>query len=105
MDLKASNYPVPVAPIAVNLRGSVACKDSWDDSLHQATTEDELAAPQSRGQLFPPPVSIVVPFWGYLLGSLILKFVRPIKGTTMETTSKKHRRLPVRGGLPLQGPG
>ena len=32
-----------------------------------------------------PVVSIVVPFWGYLLGSFILNMVKPKTGTTMET--------------------
>ena len=32
-----------------------------------------------------PIVSIVVPFWGYLLRSLIKELVKSKKGTTMET--------------------
>ena len=35
-----------------------------------------------------PIVSIVVPFLGYLLGSLIEKELNPKKGTTMETIGK-----------------
>ena len=32
-----------------------------------------------------PIVSIVVPFWGYLIGSLLYIWLNQKKGTTMET--------------------
>ena len=39
----------------------------------------------------PVPIdSIVVPLWGYFLGSLILKWVHPKKGTTTETISMEN---------------
>ena len=39
-------------------------------------------------------VSIVVPFWGYLLGSL-KELVKPKKGTTMETVGVGLKALRV----------
>ena len=36
----------------------------------------------------PPIVSIVAPFWGYLLASLYMDLVKPKKGTTMETIGR-----------------
>ena len=37
-----------------------------------------------------PVVSIVVPFWGYLIGNLIIYLVKPKKGTTMETIGRAY---------------
>ena len=37
---------------------------------------------------FLPVVSIVVPFWGYLIKFLIIYLVKPAKGTTMETIGR-----------------
>ena len=39
----------------------------------------------------PPIVSIVVPFGGYLFRILNIHFVKPKKGTTMETIGSLHR--------------
>ena len=39
-------------------------------------------------RIFLPIVSIVVPLWGYLIGSLLQYLVKPKKGTTMETIGR-----------------
>ena len=42
------------------------------------------------GQCRVPRVSIVVPFWGYLIESLIYNWLNQKKGTTMETIGRVY---------------
>ena len=49
-----------------------------------------------------PVVSIVVPFWGYLIGSLLYIWLNQKKGTTMETIGFRVKRA-WNLGLEVQG--
>ena len=51
---------------------------------HDVVQHSPARGPESRISSLPI-ASLVVPFWGYLLGSLIYNWFKPKKGTTMET--------------------
>ena len=61
----------------------------WSATLSRATLEKwQLGLRHAYSVWGLPIVSIVVPFWGYLIRILIIYLVKPKKGTTMETIGR-----------------